>query len=538
MELHSKGDLKPDDFEIIDVRHEPKAVFNWLSSPQLHRDLASEKTDEVVQESIRRFAKITNSTQDFRELSTLITKQRTELAGLNIVEEGWNKISSLWKPQTMPAYDSLIKLTQLLSESKSPEAQHYHAILKQLVDPTLMDLTQYPKEPFPFDELTSDEKKEIMSHMNMGQLESLAPTSSETNALVFEMKVEKLSQLSQTELLRLSITSPGLNTFITKIFEERYGGYPRITYDQALEAFQGIPGNKITTLKLCSLTIKEINSLSSPDNFYWLKHLDVSGLKENEIYEFKRFSGLQSLIVDCNSVTIDFLSFRELNRLEKLSIDFANHITRPWSLIDTLIDLPRLKNLTLLKYRFPDEYIFKSFCEKFRNLNSLSLNIAGFDSMSDATIANCGKLTNLEHLTIEDREWATDSNINFLSELKKLKSLCLYTGNMGQFGLEVIGKINTLENLVLKGCHLIKDTDFEGLAGLDNLKSLSIFKSEIGQLDLKCLGKVKNLQVLKLTGKIIGEESLINHRISQLKERGIKVEIFPEPESDDNTPAF
>ncbi len=173
---------------------------------------------------------------------------------------------------------------------------------------------------------------------------------------------------------------------------------------------------------------------------------------------------------------------------------------------------------------------------KLTNLRNLEASGASKTPLSDLTLQYQSKLTNLEEL-VTGGTLFTDKGVSYLTNLKKLRKLWLFTApQMTNQSLVHIGKLkelrdlalpinakitisglkslNSLENLERLDLYCVQqDNTGMDISGLKNLKILAIGShnkedNRLRDSDLACLSQLKNLQDLSISTVGIGNEGL------------------------------
>lgn len=278
-----------------------------------------------------------------------------------------------------------------------------------------------------------------------------------------------------------------------------------------------------------------------------------------EIFEpIRHLTGLQVLTISNTGVTDKDLAFlTSLRSLRSLSLEFESRISRRG--LAVLKDLPTLEYLDLpeitdtglkevgqissLKWlrirtgriwgpglaeltKFPrlerlciwgnkpiyDRHI--KYLESLTQLKSLTLWGTPIETLTDASLASIGKLTNLEELHFIG--WAkprfTSAGAAHLRNLKRLKQINLLGSWQGPKGIEdgdeIISHLASLPHLEsLKGIAHLSAEGMKTLATLKNLKCLHVdlkdpLQGYDGPTGIPCLLDLKLLEELNLVSRV------------------------------------
>jgi hypothetical protein len=113
-------------------------------------------------------------------------------------------------------------------------------------------------------------------------------------------------------------------------------------------------------------------------------------------------------------------------------------------------------------------------------------------------------LPNIESI---DADKATHADIEEISKLRHLKSLCLDTTNVSDTDITAILRISSLESLTLSKTPITKK-GILALQSLPRLKALDLCKSSIGDDSARALAYLENLQYLSLRETHISNASV------------------------------
>ncbi|HEX8911083.1 MAG TPA: hypothetical protein VF796_01905 [Humisphaera sp.] len=135
-------------------------------------------------------------------------------------------------------------------------------------------------------------------------------------------------------------------------------------------------------------------------------------------------------------------------------------------------------------------------CERFPNLQNLSLAHAKF---TDAGAPALAKLTKLKGLEVGSAK-ATPASLAHVAKLPALEYLQIGEGVEGPAGVELIKGVPTLRRLTLTNAKPMTDADLKVVAGMTQLESLELNNLELpderlGQL--KSLAHLKSLRLIR-----------------------------------------
>ena len=392
--------------------------------------------------------------------------------------------------------------------------------------------------------------------------------------------ISHLTGLRELNLRGASVNSQGLR-FITEMqqLEELYA--PKFVYEDGMKELVKLSnlerlyftGSRISDedikylkeLKLLQeldlnstyVTDEGLKYLADCPNLYYLH---ISGNFTDE--GLKNLTGLVALKIirahsNDNKISDEGLRYvSQIKTLERFFAHWMENITDKG--VEYLVELPRLKMLDIASSKLTErgyealgkikslEYLnvpsvgITDSCvqhlSKLMNLRNLNASGASKTPLSDLTLQYQGKLANLEEL-VTGGTLFTDKGISYLTNLKKLRKLWIFTApQMTNQSLVHIGKLkelrdlslpinakitisglkslNNLEDLERLNIYLIQqDNTGMDISGLKNLKDLDIGSrnkedNRLSDSDLACLSQLKNLEDLSISTVGIGNEGL------------------------------
>lgn len=232
------------------------------------------------------------------------------------------------------------------------------------------------------------------------------------------------------------------------------------------------------SVRSLSLANSEISGVKFPDEFMKvmsgminlqrieLKRFDISPLK------LKKLTQLKSLrLFDCDVCEDDLRGLPE--DVKHLFIIGRIRLTDKGAKI-LAENVKSLESLTIYLDDEVGDKAIEIFCCAFVNLKNLHLYSRY--GMKDSWLEPIGKLEKLESLNLEDCKRITGSGFAFLTNLKKLRVICLEEcSELQDVALEHLKKIQSIERLNLSCCGKITDGGLQSAAGIENLRYLNIF---------------------------------------------------------------
>ena len=119
------------------------------------------------------------------------------------------------------------------------------------------------------------------------------------------------------------------------------------------------------------------------------------------------------------------------------------------------------------------------------------------DRIDDAVMAQIGRLSHLESLSIYHHDAVNDAMLVHLGGLRRLRSLSLMRTGVRGSGLAHLTRLSALEELHLSG-QPVTDADLAHIAGLSGLEEISLCGALVTDAGLAHLGGLTNLRKLIL----------------------------------------
>ena len=212
---------------------------------------------------------------------------------------------------------------------------------------------------------------------------------------------------------------------------------------------------------------------------------------EIEIDESIKIKNITELNLSAISFKADWDSSKECKTPDITNFIYLKKLTASGS-IPT-----KSKNSTLTELTLTDFGGSLEFLSKFTNLEYLNIDISSYSSDKIESLESFKNLVSLRELILSPGGKLTD--INFLSECKKLQKLNLSISGGYSYAndkvndITVLSNLKNLEELNIRGIH--SDLDMSPIGGCKNLKDLNI---EGDMSDLSSIRGCKNLKNLHL----------------------------------------
>jgi len=198
---------------------------------------------------------------------------------------------------------------------------------------------------------------------------------------------------------------------------------------------------------------------------------------------------------------------------------------------DDLVDLPKLRDLTLREMPITDEGLQK--LARLRRLESLCIDTGNSRDITDHGLEHLSSLIELENLTVRSIQ-ITGEGLRPLTALKKLRSLSLRSDSISLRGLEIVVQFTNLDSLRISSNNLT-DEGLRALAKLEGLTNLWVEGNNITDEGLKHIARLSNLQQLTVNSRGITDAGLAHlaplsklleldvlHRRPSYTERGVE----------------
>ncbi|MBD3672078.1 MAG: hypothetical protein HUJ26_01015 [Planctomycetaceae bacterium] len=344
---------------------------------------------------------------------------------------------------------------------------------------------------------------------HVGSLKKLVNLNLSANGSITNAGIEHLAGCSRLRKLNLASTNTdsGCLTSLTKI--------PRLDY--------------------LTLSYDPLNEETLP-YFQQMKLKVVKGLKvaDEDLHLFAELPTLQSLPLASYRKIRD-TDLKHLKPHLKYRTQLEIVLTKGWS--DTselkhLADLPRLDDVSLQDYKYPQPYI----------PNNGPLDLTGFEVL--ATLPNLKRLSvptedrflaaramcpTIEKISLGPNEFLSSEGLEVITTMPHLKEIWVHEKLVSEELLEIISRVKPLEKLTLERSYPIKKTGsgyravpvrpegftVEGLKHLTKLPHLKILWMSNWGIDdemLGVLGRITTLEVL-----VLGTSSVTDIGMMQLR---------------------
>jgi hypothetical protein len=145
--------------------------------------------------------------------------------------------------------------------------------------------------------------------------------------------------------------------------------------------------------------------------------------------------------------------------------------------------------------------------------------VSFYGTGTDAALKVISQLPHLKKLVIRSSPKVTDAGLASLSALPELQSLELSGTRITDSGLEQISKLTDLQVLDLAENHEISNSGFAKLKSLTNLRTLLLFSTDVGDEGVAALADLPQLSVLYLGDTKVTDEAVASIKnLKQLEE--------------------